>query len=159
MADYVPNMCPFFLKPPLGLPTGSPVYISSDSRTDLKPSWRIGTPKVLAVSCQVEKPVEEKMEYSVKVSGLPRLFIKIHESVSEYFNIELCGMKIIPRNHEDLCLSLKDGEIPCLNTTDLGIEFSFVMNEDFTFVFWADGTTKCRLSYNELSNSILIKRY
>ena len=99
------------------------------------------------------------MEYSIIVAGLPRLFVKIHESVSEYFRFELSGMKIIPTCHEDLYISLKDGEIPCLTTTDLGREFTFVMNEDFTFVFWADARTKCTLSYNDLANSILIKRY
>ena len=99
------------------------------------------------------------MEYSIKVTGLPRLFIKIHESVSEYFEFELSGMKIMPKGHEDLSFSLKDGQIPCLTTTDLGREFSFIMNEDFSFIFWADAITKCRLSYNELANSILIKRY
>lgn len=99
------------------------------------------------------------MEFQVKHPGLPTLFIKIHKDVSEYFDLELSSLKIIPKGHEDLELILKEGEIPYITIIDLGRKFSFVMNEDFTFVFWAEATIKCRLSYNELTNSILIKRY
>lgn len=99
------------------------------------------------------------MEFQVKHPGLPELSVKVLKSLSHLFEVDLSGLKISPKNHEDLIIVLKEGEIPQIVTSDLGREFSFNMNEDFTFVFWADAETKCRLVYEKILSSVLIKRY